>query len=71
MTAPSQSSDLDAPVRSPCTSVCVLDPEHRVCIGCYRTIDEIASWGSASDDAKRAILAQLPTRRASLGGRSP
>jgi predicted Fe-S protein YdhL (DUF1289 family) len=33
------------------------------CEGCLRTIDEIAAWGGLDDDARRAVLARLPTRR--------
>jgi uncharacterized protein len=51
------------PVRSPCTSVCVLDPARGWCTGCHRTLDEIAGWGSYSEDEKRAVLARLAARR--------
>jgi len=44
-----------ANVESPCISVCALDPTRRFCIGCYRTIAEIARWRDASDDEKRRI----------------
>lgn len=33
------------------------------CAGCLRTIDEIARWSRLEDEAKRAVLAQLPARR--------
>lgn len=52
-----------APPRSPCTSVCVLDPARGWCIGCFRTLDEIAGWGGFSDDDKRRVLAALQARR--------
>jgi len=52
-----------APVRSPCTSVCRLDPRTGLCEGCLRTIDEIAAWSSMSDEAKRAVWVQLRLRR--------
>ena len=35
-----------------------------LCVGCYRTLDEIARWSRASDDAKRLILAAVAKRRA-------
>jgi predicted Fe-S protein YdhL (DUF1289 family) len=28
-----------------------------VCVGCLRTLDEIARWSQASDEEKQAILA--------------
>ena len=57
-----------APVASPCTSVCTLDAARRTCVGCLRTIDEIAAWSTLDEDARRAIVASLPSRRAALAG---
>ncbi|MGE5338814.1 MAG: DUF1289 domain-containing protein [Gemmatimonadota bacterium] len=52
------------PVASPCVSVCRMNPATGYCEGCLRTIDEIAGWTVFDDDEKRAIVAQLPRRRA-------
>lgn len=52
----------DGPVPSPCISLCVMDGQRRYCQGCRRTLGEIAAWRGLSDDEKRAVLAQLPTR---------
>lgn len=57
MTEPAQ------PVKSPCIEVCSLNDQD-VCIGCYRTANEIIEWFSASDERKRAILAAVNERRA-------
>jgi predicted Fe-S protein YdhL (DUF1289 family) len=38
-----------------------------VCIGCFRTLDEIGEWSRLDDAGKRAVLAALPARRAALG----
>jgi predicted Fe-S protein YdhL (DUF1289 family) len=51
-------------VASPCISVCVMDRTTGLCRGCLRTLDEIARWGAIDDDARRAIVAKLPSRRA-------
>ena len=51
-------------VPSPCINVCVMDAASGVCIGCLRTLDEIAAWSVLDADAKRAVLAELPQRRA-------
>ena len=51
-------------VASPCNSICTIDAKLGVCIGCYRTLDEIAGWMRFSDDRKRQIVAVLPARRA-------
>jgi hypothetical protein len=50
-------------VPSPCVSVCVLDANGVLCLGCFRTLDEIAAWGLLDADAKRGVLAALPERR--------
>jgi predicted Fe-S protein YdhL (DUF1289 family) len=47
---------------SPCRNVCVLDSS-RTCIGCLRTLDEIARWGRMSDVEKRLVLARLDESR--------
>ena len=52
-------------VASPCISVCVMDAAGELCLGCFRTLDEIAAWSILDADAKRTVLAQLPARRKS------
>lgn len=49
---------------SPCLGVCRMDPVNGLCLGCRRTLDEIAAWGSATDEEKREILARLRARTA-------
>ena len=56
---------------SPCTSVCTLDASRAYCIGCLRTIDEIAAWSTLDEDARRGIVASLPERRAALAPERP
>ncbi|MGA0335340.1 MAG: DUF1289 domain-containing protein [Luminiphilus sp.] len=50
-------------VKSPCVEVCALDDKD-MCIGCYRTANEIIEWFSASDERKREILVTVGERRA-------
>jgi len=52
-----------APVPSPCTSVCRMDPSTGWCEGCLRTIDEIAAWAALSDTDKLVIWDRLAERR--------
>jgi hypothetical protein len=47
---------------SPCIKVCEMDAASGLCIGCGRTLDEIARWGSMSDAGRSAIMAELPQR---------
>lgn len=51
------------PVKSPCIEVCSLNDQD-VCIGCYRTANEIIEWFSAPDERKREILMSVNERRA-------
>ncbi len=53
-------------MQTPCVNVCLLDSEFGLCVGCGRTIDEIASWASLSDGERRAIMAVLPARLARI-----
>lgn len=55
-----------APVPSPCVRICVLEPATSVCIGCGRTIDEIASWAGLSDETRLAIIGMLDERMSRL-----
>jgi predicted Fe-S protein YdhL (DUF1289 family) len=61
-------------VESPCVKVCVVHPVERLCVGCLRSIDEIAAWGRMSPEERRAVMAELPSRRPRLekrrGGRA-
>ena len=61
-------------VESPCIKICVVHPESRLCTGCLRSIDEIGRWSRMSDDERRAVLMELPSRGQGLkkrrGGRA-
>lgn len=48
---------------SPCISVCRLDPVTKVCVGCGRTIAEIAAWPNLPDAERQAILHRLEASR--------
>lgn len=50
-------------VASPCINVCRMDDAGKLCVGCFRTLDEIARWSRAPDDERRAILAAVGQRR--------
>jgi predicted Fe-S protein YdhL (DUF1289 family) len=52
---------------SPCIQVCRMDSESGLCLGCARSLDEIARWAQSPLAERHRILAQLPVRRASLG----
>jgi len=51
------------PIASPCISVCRMDAASGLCVGCLRTIDEIAAWSVLDDDERRGVLAAVERRR--------
>ncbi|HKL45156.1 MAG TPA: DUF1289 domain-containing protein [Roseovarius sp.] len=61
-------------IDSPCVQICVVHPDARLCTGCLRTIDEITAWSRMSPEARRAVMAELPSRAGQLkkrrGGRA-
>ena len=52
------------PIETPCIRVCEMDAAAGICVGCGRTLDEIARWGSMSRADQRAIMASLAERMA-------
>jgi predicted Fe-S protein YdhL (DUF1289 family) len=53
-------------MKSPCVKVCIMDPQRDVCMGCARTLDEIARWGTMSEGERSAVMSALPERRSRL-----
>jgi hypothetical protein len=53
-------------VASPCISVCTMDAASGLCVGCLRTLDEIAAWSVIDPATRRAIVDALPGRRERL-----
>jgi predicted Fe-S protein YdhL (DUF1289 family) len=56
-------------VESPCIKICVIHPEERLCVGCYRTIEEIATWSRMTALERRQVVADLPARAPKLAKR--
>jgi predicted Fe-S protein YdhL (DUF1289 family) len=57
-----------AVIESPCISVCTVDQASMLCIGCGRTLAEIAAWSRYSADERRRVMANLPQRLSRLRG---
>jgi predicted Fe-S protein YdhL (DUF1289 family) len=53
---------------SPCVSICQMDPQDGICLGCFRTRAEIAAWQSMNQDDQLALLDILRDRRATATG---
>jgi predicted Fe-S protein YdhL (DUF1289 family) len=54
------------PIESPCILVCSIDDKTGYCFGCGRTRGEIADWIAMSPPQRRAVMALLPARLASV-----
>jgi predicted Fe-S protein YdhL (DUF1289 family) len=52
----------DGRVASPCISVCRMEEASGLCVGCLRTLSEIATWGEMRDDERRDVWARLAQR---------
>jgi len=49
-------------VETPCVNICLLDSATGTCLGCGRTLAEIANWAKMSDAERGAIMTALPER---------
>ncbi|MBP6689514.1 MAG: DUF1289 domain-containing protein [Hyphomonadaceae bacterium] len=52
------------PISTPCIRVCAVSGMTNQCVGCGRTLPEIARWGAMDETERRAIMAELPARLA-------
>ena len=51
-----------AAIATPCVKICVIDGESGLCLGCRRTLAEVAGWAGFSDTERAEIMAELPSR---------
>ncbi|MDD1622687.1 MAG: DUF1289 domain-containing protein [Methylococcaceae bacterium] len=56
MTAPQPS------IPSPCVRNCCLNQDN-ICLGCFRSLDEICQWSQADDQTRLTILCNADQRR--------
>ena len=53
-------------VATPCIKVCFVDGESALCLGCFRTLPEIAQWSRFSEEERARLMAELPARRSRI-----
>jgi uncharacterized protein len=51
-------------IDTPCVKICTLDARSGLCLGCGRTIDEIAGWAAMSAAERRRVMSELSARLA-------
>jgi predicted Fe-S protein YdhL (DUF1289 family) len=56
----------DAPVATPCVKLCIVDGESGLCLGCLRSLAEIAAWGGLDAAERSRIMAGLGDRLAQI-----
>jgi uncharacterized protein len=52
---------------TPCIAVCMIDPKTGLCLGCGRTLPEIARWHRMESSERRAIMSVLAKRMQDAG----
>ena len=57
-----EADDDSSTVPSPCINVCRMNPRTGLCEGCFRTIDEIAQWSTATNEFKNAVWREIRRR---------
>ncbi|HZS63495.1 MAG TPA: DUF1289 domain-containing protein [Xanthobacteraceae bacterium] len=49
-------------IETPCIKVCVIAPRAGACLGCGRSLAEIAHWLEFTPEQRRRIMGELPQR---------
>ncbi len=55
-------SDIDICAQSPCVRNCCLGDD-LICLGCFRSLDEIKEWSTVDGERRRVILENARQRR--------
>ena len=53
-------------IKTPCVKVCYVDGESGLCLGCFRTLSEVANWSRFSDAERERLMAELPSRKSRI-----
>ena len=63
---PNSSEGQNVALASPCVDVCKMNRQADLCIGCFRSLAEIADWQILTDQRRREIIAERPQRETRL-----
>jgi len=50
-------------IDSPCIQICIIDRHNKLCLGCFRSINEIKHWSTMTPDERHKVKTELPGRR--------
>lgn len=50
-------------IQSPCKDICIT--RKGVCVGCFRSLEEIANWKNYTEEEKAQVLENIKERRPS------
>lgn len=53
-------------VPSPCIGVCTIDEDSGFCLGCARSLKEVAGWRRLTTEQKQAVVGALEERKRRL-----
>lgn len=53
------------PVESPCVGQCCLN-EQDICLGCYRSLDEITSWALVDEETRQLYRRNIAERKSKV-----
>ena len=67
MTAPEEF----ASIRTPCIKVCIVDGASGLCVGCLRSLPEIAGWSRFTPAERDRIMGELEGRRSLMRDSRP
>lgn len=54
------------PIKTPCIQVCAVDDASGLCLGCFRTLTEIAGWSGLTDAERDRVMSEAPARRSRI-----
>ncbi|MDI7046982.1 DUF1289 domain-containing protein [Paraburkholderia fungorum] len=58
-------------VKSPGIDVCAFDGKTKLCVGCFRTLDEIRGWKKMTGHRRHQVINERVRRQARLLRESP
>jgi len=53
-------------VKSPCTGQCYIDPQTKLCTGCYRTDMEVFDWSTMDVFDRMVVLEHVKKRKTAI-----